>query len=166
MVRSAVAVPSSSAPPPPSKPAPVAIKPTESPAIRHPQPSPRVEKTPESVAEVLGDVLSDVLAEGRGYMEDTARAKVNSVLHLQTHWRRESRYAVIEVPGLDYVFVLPAIGAPSETMSYIETFFHIERNLPPGSPPVYHSAAAVPKSNLQFPPTPGTLTMGRMSLPA
>jgi hypothetical protein len=153
--------------PPPPKSSPVSPRVNEAPppratvAVHH-----RVERTPESVAEVLGDVLSAVLAAGQGYVEEAARARVNSVLSLQTLWRRESRYAVIEVPGLEYAFVLPAIGSPSETMSYIETFFHIERTLPPGSPPVYHTAAAVPKSNLQFPPTPGTLTMGRMSLPA
>ncbi len=83
-------------------------------------------------------------------------------------WLRDpvQPYIIIEVVDVPGQFVLPAANAISDATPYIKGFFQVDKGLGHDCPPIFHSAAVVQPNSLQFPPSVGSFTPGRVEIPS
>ncbi len=124
-----------------------------------------LERHAKRLAEVWSDVFARMYRDRSALNDDAARVAIEKVLGATRRWARsEQQYIAAEWRELPYCFVLPAVRSPSETTPHLVSFYWIDRILAPSSAPRFETVAAVPRGSLHFPPTFGTLTMGRMSL--
>jgi hypothetical protein len=126
---------------------------------------PALERYSKRLAEMWSDVFGRMYRERSAFDDEQARLIVEQALGAPYRWhRREQHYITVEWAELPYCFVLPAVRSPSETTPHLASFYWTDRILAPSSAPRFETVAAVPRGSLHFPPTFGTLTMGRMSL--
>jgi hypothetical protein len=106
----------------------------------------------------------EAFAAGRKFPTEPACGEVLERIGSCKWERREQHYVVIDFGEERDVYVLPTHPTPGRSLPHLTSFFTIESNSSFGPAPVFHAAAVVPRSNLQFPPAPGGLTLGRMSV--
>jgi hypothetical protein len=123
---------------------------------------------PAQVAQDLGSLWTRLFEEAarqrRAINQEEARVAVAAKFGPCT-FEDQEQYAIVSFSGKADCYVLPLHAKVSEGSVYMMGFFQLDPALAKGQSPIFHTAAVVQRANLMFPPTPGTLTLGRISIP-